>query len=201
MRRQSFTKSLLLRSDMSRSAEARNKALTAATVLLRARGIPGFTIEEVAKTSGVAKTTIYRHWPTADQLLAEAVSCQIAPLPTPNTGSLEGDLRAFFSSVVPPESLDTLAQMLTGVLYAAAHDPAIKAALEESIRQRTIPIKTIVELAQARGEVPAHVNPERAVDLVEGPFLFAVLTRRLTFQPSDIDELLRLIVAGLTGVR
>jgi AcrR family transcriptional regulator len=186
---------------MSRSSEARSKALTAATELLRTRGLPGFTIEEVSKTSGVAKTTIYRHWPHADQLLAEAVSCQIAPLPTPNTGSLEGDLRAFFSSVIPPESLEALAQMLTSVLYAAAHDPAIKAALEESIRQRTIPIKTIVELAQARGEVPAHVDPERAVDLVEGPFLFAVLTRRLSFQPSEIDELLRLIVAGLTGVR
>lgn len=186
---------------MSRSAEARQKALTAATDLLRVRGIPGFTVEEVAKTSGVAKTTIYRHWPNADHLLAEAVSCQIAPLPTPNTGSLEGDLRAFFSAVVPPESLESLAQMLTGVLYAATYDPAIRAALEEAVSRRTGPIKTIIELAQARGEVPAHVDPERAVDLVEGPFLFAVLTGRLTFQPSEVDELLGLIVAGLTAVR
>jgi AcrR family transcriptional regulator len=186
---------------MSRSAEARSKALIAATELLRERGIPGFTIEEVAKNSGVAKTTIYRHWPSTDQLLAEAVSCQIAPLPTPNTGSLEGDLRAFFSSVIPPESLDTLAQMLTGMLYAATHNPTIRVALDEAIRQRTIPIVTIIELAQARGEVPRHINPERAVDLVEGPFLFAVLTRRLTFNPSEVDELLKMIVAGLTGVR
>lgn len=186
---------------MSRSSEARSKALAAASELLRARGIPGFTVEEVSKNSGVAKTTIYRHWPNADHLLAEAVSCQIAPLPTPNTGSLEGDLRAFFSSVVTPESLESLAQMLTGVLYAATYDPAIRAALEEAVSRRTGPIKTIIELAQARGEVPAYVDPERAVELVEGPFLFAVLTGRLTFQPSEVNELLRLIVAGLTAVR
>ena len=46
-----------------RSEEARRKALAAATDLIVERGVANLSIEEVAARSGVAKTTIYRHWP------------------------------------------------------------------------------------------------------------------------------------------
>ena len=45
------------------SEEARRKALAAAVDLIVEQGRRGLTIEEVAARSGVAKTTIYRHWP------------------------------------------------------------------------------------------------------------------------------------------
>jgi len=46
-----------------RSEEARRKVLGAASDLMAARGVASLTIDEVAARSGVAKTTIYRHWP------------------------------------------------------------------------------------------------------------------------------------------
>ena len=46
-----------------RSEEARRKAIAAAIDLIIERGVANLSIEEVAARSGVAKTTIYRHWP------------------------------------------------------------------------------------------------------------------------------------------
>src|SRR5271170_7348975 len=62
--------------------------------LLSEGGIGGVSFDEVSRRSGVAKTTIYRHWPSRSALLFDAVM-QFAPrLQTPNTGSFRGDLTA-----------------------------------------------------------------------------------------------------------
>src|ERR1039458_3180617 len=45
----------------SRVRRSRDRVLTTAFELLSEGGVGGFTVDEVARRSGVAKTTIYRH--------------------------------------------------------------------------------------------------------------------------------------------
>ena len=55
-----------------RTREATDRKLMQATLQIAVdRGISGVTIEEVARRSGVAKTTIYRRYHNADELLRE----------------------------------------------------------------------------------------------------------------------------------
>src|ERR1700677_4626616 len=61
--------------------------------LLSQGGISGVSVDEISRRSGVAKTTIYRHWPSRSALLLDACSQIGAPQPVPDTGSLSGDLR------------------------------------------------------------------------------------------------------------
>ena len=56
-----------------RSEEARRKALAAAIDVIVDKGVGDLTIEEVAQRSGVAKTTIYRHWPERASLIVDTV--------------------------------------------------------------------------------------------------------------------------------
>ncbi len=49
-------------------------------------GVHGFTIDELARRSGVAKTTIYRHFPTRNELLIAALDGNITIPETPDTG-------------------------------------------------------------------------------------------------------------------
>lgn len=66
----------------------------------------GLTVEGVARRASVAKTSIYRHWRTVDDLLLEALA-EVYPVEVPTPGG--GDLRADLL-----RSLKLLADWLTG---------------------------------------------------------------------------------------
>lgn len=56
-----------------RSIELDQAILRAAFALFLEHGIAGASIEKIARRAGVAKTSIYRRWPTRDALLAQAI--------------------------------------------------------------------------------------------------------------------------------
>ena len=49
-------------------------------------------MERIADRAGVHKTTIYRHWPEREALLAEALEGHLEPPPLADAGSVRGDL-------------------------------------------------------------------------------------------------------------
>ena len=52
------------------------------------------SVENVALRAGVHKTTVYRRWPDRETLVADALTDTVAQgVPSPDTGSFEGDLR------------------------------------------------------------------------------------------------------------
>ena len=83
-----------------RSARIRQAVLDAAFAELGEKGYGGLSIEAVALRSGVAKTTVYRRWPTRDELVADALDSRSdRNEPVPDTGSLRGDLKEFCEGV------------------------------------------------------------------------------------------------------
>src|SRR4051812_13876141 len=75
-----------------RIVRSRATVLDATVELLFERGYGGTTVDEISRRSGVAKTTIYRHWPTRTGLLREACSTIGTPLDKPETGNVKEDL-------------------------------------------------------------------------------------------------------------
>ncbi|HYI08090.1 MAG TPA: helix-turn-helix domain-containing protein [Thermoanaerobaculia bacterium] len=53
---------------------ADEQILTAARALLRERGYREFTVDTVAERTGIAKTTIYRRWPSKGALVAALIA-------------------------------------------------------------------------------------------------------------------------------
>src|SRR5438094_8033869 len=79
-----------------RRARIRQAVLDAAFAELGEKGYGGLSIEAVAQRSGVAKTTVYRRWPTRNELVADALDSRSDRYePVPDTGSLRGDLTQF----------------------------------------------------------------------------------------------------------
>ncbi|MCP3911190.1 MAG: TetR/AcrR family transcriptional regulator [Actinomycetia bacterium] len=182
---------------MSRKARAR--ALHAATALLDEGGLDGCSIEAVARRSGVAKTTIYRHWKTGGALLHEALGCSIQPFPTPNTGSLAEDLHTFMTGVLEVVHDGKKALMLS-VLQAAIDDPEIASIQQLMMKERLQPLRTVIQLAQGRGEVHPDIDLDLGVLLVEGPLFLSTMAQGAP-DPQQLDGLIDLAVAGLTGWR
>ena len=144
-----------------RSDEARRKALEATRDLIVDNGVINLTIEDVAARSGVAKTTIYRHWPERTSLIVDAVNAMFEHLRTPDTGSLRGDLESFFGAVMHTDLSGNVGQIMPSIIEAAGRDPEMAYLLERVGSERERVCRTIIERALERGEIRAGRSPPR----------------------------------------
>ena len=76
-----------------RDARVDAAVLDAARSLLAEKGYAGTTVEAIATRAGVGKATIYRRWPTREQLLLAVTTADLPEVATPDTGDLREDLR------------------------------------------------------------------------------------------------------------
>ncbi len=75
------------------AADTREVVLTAALELLLAEGATALTPQRLHTVTGVSRSTIYRHWPTPDAVLAALID--VAPIgPAERHGDLSHDLHA-----------------------------------------------------------------------------------------------------------
>src|SRR5215831_18236881 len=99
-----------------RSEQARRAVLEAARTLFDEQGYAAATIEAIAARSGVAKTTIYRSWPSRAAVLVDVLVEMAATLvPPPGGGdamrAMAGELRGIASAVNGP-----LGRLMTSLL-------------------------------------------------------------------------------------
>lgn len=180
-----------------RSEAARQKMLDAATELALAVGVRAFTIEEVARRSGVAKTTIYRHFSSKNQLIIAALD-GITPVPEiPDTGVLHDDLVIFLGNVLPIFASTQLRVLFLDVAAASVLDPELQSLQGTMMAGRGRALATIVERAKQRGEMPASMSMDLALELIEGPMIVRGLTNPKALDNIDLDELVSVIIRRL----
>src|SRR6266511_502560 len=85
---------------ISRGDGARQRVLQAALEVLDEDGLPGFTMEAVARRAGASKATVYRRWPTVGALLIDAMDATFQPFPVPDTGSVQTDVAHLLTAFV-----------------------------------------------------------------------------------------------------
>lgn len=176
--------------------EATEQAISlAARQVLAEKGLGRMSMEHVAARAGVAKSTLYRRWPSKVELAVHAVAVTFDTIDTGDRGSLAADMRAGIG-----EAARLLREPSTGAAYAAllaesARDPegvgvAVRASL--STRLHAL-VAQSVQRAIERGEIRAEmVDVELLGDVVVG----AVLHRALTNGDPDeafIDGLIDLL--------
>ncbi len=179
------------------SEEARDKARAAAQSVIAEHGIDGFTVDAVAKRSGVAKTTIYRHWESGNALMLDAIGALVTTLPTPDTGTLAGDLERFISSMLVMVDDPMMTRTILGVMAAAASDPDLDRVHRELMAERKAPLRAILARARARGEVRGDVDLDMLLDMVEGPFIVRLLLRRAPLAPAETTSMIALVVRAV----
>ena len=183
-----------------RSEEVQQKVIAAAVALVAEVGVSGFTVDAVAKASGVAKTTIYRRWRSGDELLIAALDCSIEHLATPNTGSLRSDLVEMYTAVTAMFAQPSVLRPMLGALARAAGDPEFRRVLQDFERERHQPIQTILQLAQARGEIAADTDLELMMEFVEGPMVARKILKLGTFEHGEIERIADMVIAGLMAL-
>ena len=182
----------------SLSDAARTKMLRAATDLVLDRGVDRFSVDEVARRSGVAKTTIYRHFASAKELLVAALDRAMEAPPTPDTGSLREDLLEYLASVRPTFADVPLRNLFFEIYTASARDPELRELQHTLMRGRAGPTMTIFENARARGELPPDLDYPTMAEIVQGPFIVRSMFRPETLADVDLEALADRLLADLT---
>lgn len=172
------------------------QAILAATVeVLSERGFQGATVDAVVARSGVAKTTVYRQWPSRRELLLAAVESVVPRAEISDTGSLRGDLKSFLGDLLAVLNTAPAARILPGLIAAAEGDAEIARLLAEFTAQRRKPIETALVRAAERGESGARRwDSETLATLLLGPVFYRRLLSRQAlsreFADRVVDEIL-----------
>ena len=155
-----------------RVERSQQAVLTAAFELLGESGVGGFSVDEIARRSGVAKTTIYRHWPNREALVIDACSRISAEQQTPDTGSLEGDLTAILSNIAHLLETANWSSVLPSIIDTAERDPEF-AALHSAIqRGHAAPLREVLDRAINRGDLPTDADLSTLVAALLGPLFY-----------------------------
>jgi AcrR family transcriptional regulator len=132
----------------------RAQAILRATYdILREAGYQGLRVDAVSARAQASKATVYRHWPTKARLVADAVrTCKAGDAIVPDTGTLRGDLVAWFGILARSVAGDE-GPLLAGLFIAMTQDPELAAELR-SMRDSKLPYaQAICARAEQRGEL------------------------------------------------
>jgi AcrR family transcriptional regulator len=176
--------------------ERSKAAVLAATYeLLSEVGLAGASVDEISKRCGVAKTTIYRHWPSRAKLLLDACSKLSTEFPAPETGTLRGDLTALATAIA--QRLESnFATILPSILDAAERDPEIAVIFAQLHAGVLAPVLAVIEGAQQRGELPRKQRAGHLVARIVGPLFYR---RWFAREPVDVEFVRSVVENALTG--
>ena len=177
----------------ARVARSRAAVLAAATELLVEGGPAAVTVDAVSARSGVAKTTIYRHWDSRDDLLVSVLEDAAPVLPEPpDDVPFEQALRGLVDYVVDDLNDPRWQRMLPALLMLKHHEAGV-AEIEEGVNERQIAaLDAVLERGRREGLVAPGVTPELASTQLFGPLLFALLTDMVALD----DRLAAVVVDG-----
>ncbi|MGW5740428.1 TetR/AcrR family transcriptional regulator [Amycolatopsis sp. NPDC003861] len=145
------------------------------------------TVERIAAAAGVAKTTIYRRWPSKGELIVDCLLDAFGPAPLPG-GSRADLLTAVIRWAAAKIGEPGVGDAFAGVFSDAVSDPALRVVLSSRLQD---PYRLALE--DALGE-PEH-RVLFFVDVVVGALLHRMGMTGEPMVDADVDALVEMVVA------
>jgi AcrR family transcriptional regulator len=164
-----------------RALRTREKVLSAAYDLLTEIGFWSVTIEHISERSGVARSTIYRHWTTRDEILREAFSSLALSDALKDKPLLEG-LR-HYALAVAKGLRDSWGRAAATLSVSALDDPEQRKVQASFMTALTEDIATLLQRAKDSGELRRTPNAHEVADQ-----LFAPLFYRYLFSGRKLED-------------
>jgi AcrR family transcriptional regulator len=188
-----------------RSEKAQKAILAAAIDLLLEHGLHAMSMDAVAERAGVSKATIYRWWPSKELLALDALATEwqvTAPDATRDTGSLRGDLLARLRPWLRQLRDKPYGRVVAGLVATAQADAEFAGLyLERFVRPRRDAMRPVLLRAIERGEIPANIELEVALDLIYGPIYHRMLHSHAPLDERFARNLVDTIIAGIAPGR
>lgn len=167
--------------------------LRAARTVIADRGFSGASMEEIANSAGVGKDTLYRRWPSKEQLATELVDtlAREAVRPAPLDPDPRLNLFLYLKDIVRLNAHSDFGALVAGIVGEAARNPAMADSFRAFWQRRRAVAATLV--SDVVGPAVGDGDLELLLDGLLAPVYYRLL---LTGEPIT-DEYLWDLVAGI----
>jgi AcrR family transcriptional regulator len=182
-----------------RSGAADQAILDAALAVFAESGLDGLTVEGVAARAGVGKATIYRRYPCkVDLVIAAARALTDAEVPKPDTGSVDGDLRAIVRNLVRLVTTTVAGRAVPQLVAEAERNDEMRQAHSQFIAGRRAGTMDALRSGIERGELRPDTDVDLVAEMATAPIFFRHL---VSGRPLDARFADRVVAAALAPWR
>lgn len=182
-----------------RDDDAEQRVLAVTVELVAAHGFADFTVARAAERAGVGRPLVYRRWPDAASLAADAVVRTARP---PRTAPLDLDVAGLVrlvTAAVVELSSSAPGRAATDLLsHAGLPDEVRRRLMDEYFVPRRAAVRDAVERVRANGGLRPDLDPDAAVDALVGPSVYRWLTTGVPARRAATERAVRLVLDGLT---
>ena len=170
------------RRDDPRMARTRARAFEATLELAAESGLHACTFDAVSERSGIARSTLYRHWSNQSELVMDALESQNVEHVAHDTGSLRDDMLIHMLGLGREIESSTWGAMVPQLIAAASTNSDMSDILKKGSVYYLGIVAEIVERAQERGEVATDTDSTHVALLFSAPIFYRYFLAR---QPLD----------------
>lgn len=171
--------------------------LQAALEVLSQAGYGAFTVDAVASQSGVARSTIYRHWPDKMDLIKDAMTSLNVQIeedgkledstPTKRVEALLNDLTKLMANSI-------FSDCLLAIIEASEHDRDVAVFFQEFNLTCRGSIVRAIEHGISLGHFSKELDSEIASLALAGPIIYQRLMSKKRFSEAQIRTLIKTVL-------
>ncbi len=167
----------------------------ATLAVLGQRGYAAFTVEGVAAEAGVAKSTIYRHWPTRLALIADSLdTLNRQPRPDIDATTARDQVGQLLEHLASVFTDSVLSACIPALIEAAEHHPEVAEFLHSYSAGRRQRLIDVIQRGLDSGELPTHLDAELAALALSGPIIYCRTMTPTPLSPRQAAQLVDLVL-------
>lgn len=172
--------------------ERTRRAVHDATLeVLGRRGYAAFTVEAVADQAGVAKSTIYRHWPTKLALIADSLdTLNEQPRPDLDATTARDQIGQLIEHLANAFADSTLSSCIPALIEAAEHHSEVAEFLHTYSARRRQKLVDTIQSGIDSGQLPDRLDAELTALALIGPIIYQ---RTMTAKPLTATQAARIV--------
>jgi AcrR family transcriptional regulator len=172
-----------------RVSRSRAAVLRTATDLLVEGGPNAVTVDSIVARSGVAKSTIYRHWASRDEIIVSVIEKCAPQIPEPDPDvDVLGALREVVHSMADALNDPEWARVLPALMMLKNHEAGIAAMNDKLEHDQEMVLTTLLRRGADEGVLRSSLDPHEATAALIGPLLFAHLTESVKIDTDFVDR-------------
>jgi AcrR family transcriptional regulator len=194
-------------SEDPRTTRTREAVIAGTRAVIARQGVNGLTYDAVAEASRVSRTTLYKYWPTIDELVKEALhELTQPPFPMTATDDVVADLMFMFGRLIAALDWTFTGSAIAALIDSAERNESFAALLTSTVEDRRSPAVKRIRHQQSE-QRPKHApsrsrsSPDADVlhDLVAGAIYYRRYVRRVPTTEKDLAQMVQTIAPHITN--